>query len=258
MNTERYHYEQRADYRQEYFRIGVTRSGVHFHRSIEIVYCISGKKDVYIDGVHYLLDEGELLFVPPFTVHFYPEIENQKSLCVILPVTYSEIYNTYIGSMQFESPVFTDKELAKDIFEQLMKLEYTKNTLLRDGIYRYVLGTILDRGMLIPKKDTRKDGFTFSVLTYFEDHYREKLSLEKVATALGYSRCHFSSLFKKELKIGFSEYLSILRIEKSLALIGKLPVNEVAFKVGFGSLQSFYTNFKRIVGVSPSVYLGSK
>ena len=52
---------------EEYYRIGRTVSHGHFHRAIELVYCLKLPKTVIIDGVELTLSEGELLFVPLFS-----------------------------------------------------------------------------------------------------------------------------------------------------------------------------------------------
>ncbi len=249
-------YESHRDVEEGYFKIGVAKSSLHFHRAVELVYCIKGRKEIYIEGEQLFLEEGELLLVPPYTVHFFPELKNHTSLCVIPPVSYSGIYSKAIGDKRLGSLIFNNRQVTKEAFDMLMRLENCESGLMRDGIYRYVIGFLLENAELVEGGGDRKDDFAFSALSYFEEHYTEKLSLERVAGALGYSRCHFSSLFKKALHTGFCDYLSMLRIEKSLPLLGTRPVNEVAEAVGFGSLQSYYANFKKVMGVSPAVYIG--
>ncbi len=243
---------------EEYFHISRTVSRGHFHRAIELVYCLKLPKPVTIDGEELTLNEGELLFVPPFSTHIFPRIEEHSSLCVVLPVSYTDIYDTHTDGKCFENLIVTDKELAKNIYTMLTQLKKTATPLTRDGIYRYVLGAILDNATLVDKKPNKSGALAIKVLTYLEKHYSEELSLESVAAALGYSRTYFSAKFKSIFHSGFCEYLSMLRIKKSLALLGKQPVSKIAFTVGFGSSQSYYTNFKKVMGTTPSAYLNKK
>ena len=246
-------YEQHRD-KAEYFHLGMNRSGVHFHRSIELLYCIGEQKDVYIDGEHTVLHQGDFLILPPFTVHHFPLIEGQKSLCVVMPVKYSELYASAVGTSRMADLVFLSSDLTRDIFEQLLKLEKVKNYYARDGIYRYVLGCLLENCTLVESGEKKKDSFAARVLTYLEEHYVERLTLETVATELGYNRCYFSTVFKKFFHVGFCEYLSSMRVEKSLPLLDENSVNEVAMAVGFGSVQNYYIAFKKEKGMSPAVY----
>jgi AraC-like DNA-binding protein len=63
-------------------------------------------------------------------------------------------------------------------------------------------------------------------------------------------------LFKKATGLGFTNYVSRLRIEKAknLLLNPNLRVSEIAFEIGFQSLSHFNRVFKRIIGYSPGKY----
>ncbi len=243
---------------KEYFKIGINQSRGHFHRAIELIYCLNGPKPVSVEGEEFDLEEGELLFVPPFSNHVYPRDGEHNSLCVVMPVEYTDIYEKETNGKSFKSLVFKDKDFCRDIYETLMKLKDSNNLLVLKGIYSYVLGRLIEKSTLEEREQNYGDMFAIRVLTYLEKHYTEELSLEMVASALGYSRCYFSALFKKVFHRGFCEYLSMLRVQKSLPLLASIPINEAAFAVGFGSVQNYYTNFKRIMGMTPRVYISSK
>ena len=239
---------------EEYFQISHTLSHGHFHRAIEVVYCLKLDKPVIINGEEFLLKEGELLFVPPFSTHIFPKIEGHSSLCVVFPLLYTDIFESTTNNMQFESIIFSDKEVAFDIYNMLLKLANTDNPLTRKGIYSYCLGKMIECGKLIEKEHKREEMFAINALTYLEKNYSNDISLESAASALGYSRCYFSALFKKFFNKGFAEYLAMLRVKKSLALLTDNPINTVAFSVGFKSLQNYYQNFKKVMGTTPAEY----
>jgi len=245
-------YEHYRD-KEEYFKFGRNRCSTHFHRSIEIICCINNGKEVYIDGEHYTMNVGDLLFLPPFTVHHFPETD-KKVLCVVMPVEYSDIFEEAVGEKRIDKNIFTDHTVTNDIFDHLLKLEYLKSKYVRDGIYRYVLGTLLDNCELVLDSKKKKSLFAVEVLTYLGKKYNEKITLESVASALGYNRCYFSTVFKEYFHTGFCDYLSTMRVEKSLPLLRSATVNEAAMSVGFGSLQSYYSAFKRVKGMSPAAY----
>lgn len=245
-------YEHNRD-KVEWFKLGENTCLAHFHRSIELIYCVSGCKTVVADGVSYDMSEGDFLLLPPFTVHLFPSTQ-AKSLCVVMPVEYSNIFEDALGEKALECLVFTDKSVTKEAFKQLLKLENESSPLAKDGIYRYVLGFLLRHARLVNTGKKRQDSFAFTVLNYLENHYDEKLTLEKAASDLGYNRCYFSTLFKSSFHVGFCEHLALLRVEKSLPLLKKMPISEAAEKVGFGSLQSYYNAFRKAKSISPAAY----
>jgi len=85
------------------------------------------------------------------------------------------------------------------------------------------------------------------------------LSLERVASQIYVSKCHYSRLFQKNVGIGFKEYVMNKRIQKAKMLLQKgEPVTDVCYSVGYGDLTHFGRVFKRLVGVNPSAYRSAK
>lgn len=183
-------YEYFRDSR-EYFAMGLCVAYGHFHRAIELLYCIETPKPVSIDGVEMTVGEGELLFVPPFAYHKFPRIEPHKALCVVLPITYTDLFEKQTVNQCLTSLIFTDKALAADIYTHLIQLKNAKNPLLRSGIYNYCLGKVLENAVLTARESKHENDFVIRTLTYLETHYTEKLTLEAVARDLGYNRCYF-------------------------------------------------------------------
>lgn len=248
------HYQDKTDY----FKIGTGACRDHFHRVIEIIYCIKNDKPLYINGKKLLLREGEIVFIPPLAVHSAPKIETQKSLCVIMPIAYSDIFNHHTTGRQVKSHIISDEAVAKDIFEHLMQLENCNDALLKQGIYTYVLAKILKNLEFCVKEKGDETNFSAAILEYIELHYAEKLTQESLAKEFGYNRNYFSSLFKKNIHTSFSSYLNVVRINKAIPLLENYSVTATAEKVGFASVQSFLQNFKKITGKTPREYIKRK
>lgn len=90
----------------------------------------------------------------------------------------------------------------------------------------------------------------------FIDEHIENLSLEQVSDAVGLSPYYFSKLFKKEKGIGFSNYISRIRIShaKKMLVETELPLTDVALQSGFSSAPYFSQVFKKEEGVTPGEY----
>ena len=91
---------------------------------------------------------------------------------------------------------------------------------------------------------------------YLAEHYRENPSLEEVADRVGMSPTYLSAMFKKEVGIGFSDYLIQLRCEESKRLIRTTqePLAAVAEAVGYQDPKYFSRIFRKTVGIKPSEY----
>nr|WP_229697466.1 helix-turn-helix transcriptional regulator [Streptomyces lasiicapitis] len=82
------------------------------------------------------------------------------------------------------------------------------------------------------------------------------LDLAAVAAHAGYSRYHFLRAFKEAYGETPGQYLSRRRIERAEDMLrsADLAVTEICMLVGFTSLGTFSSSFKRQTGLTPSEY----
>ena len=93
-------------------------------------------------------------------------------------------------------------------------------------------------------------------MQYMDNHYYDKITLEKLAEMVYLSPSYLSRIFKKETGYTINEYLIQVRIEKAKRLLHRkdLRVTDVADAVGFDD-QSYFTKvFRRMVGTTPLKY----
>lgn len=91
---------------------------------------------------------------------------------------------------------------------------------------------------------------------YIRENYASPLNLDTIARQVGLSPVYFSAVFKKELGIGFSDYLNLCRIEQAKKMLEgtDLKVLAISQSIGFSGPRYFSRVFKSIVGVRPSEY----
>lgn len=89
-----------------------------------------------------------------------------------------------------------------------------------------------------------------------DTHLHQSLELEQLARAANYSPYHFLRLFRRAFAETPHQYLTRRRIERAKELLTShdLTVTEVCLAVGFKSLGSFSTLFRRHVGHPPQRY----
>lgn len=80
------------------------------------------------------------------------------------------------------------------------------------------------------------------------------MTLEEVASMAGFSKYHFTRLFKQYADTSFYKYLNQKRIAhaKNLLIDKNLSVLEVALQSGFSNLSSFLRMFKQLTGCTPT------
>ncbi|MBU3112209.1 response regulator [Clostridium lacusfryxellense] len=91
------------------------------------------------------------------------------------------------------------------------------------------------------------------ILNYIEKNYYKDLKLEFLAEIFCYNSAYLGKMFKNYTGEGFNGYLDKIRMEKAKLLLeqGELKVYQVSEKVGYKSIDYFYSKFKKHFGVSP-------
>jgi two-component system response regulator YesN len=91
-------------------------------------------------------------------------------------------------------------------------------------------------------------------IEYITSNYADDLTLGSISDYVFLNREHFSRQFKKEVGIGFTEFLTSFRLQKAKEILEttNLPVTEVAILIGIPNLSYFSTIFRKEFNCSPS------
>ena len=93
-------------------------------------------------------------------------------------------------------------------------------------------------------------------ISYINEHYNEDINLETIANIVHLNPSYFSSIFKKEVGVSFSNYLNKIRIEQSKLLLKNTDssIVEIALEVGFEDQSYFSKVFKNLTKMTPKQY----
>lgn len=92
---------------------------------------------------------------------------------------------------------------------------------------------------------------------YIDQHYAQPLSLTALAKQFGLSRSAFCSVFPQFTGVSPGRYIAQKRILQAQMLIRSHPeltLSQVAQQVGYEDASTFYRNFLRVAGLTPSKY----
>ncbi|MCL1828440.1 MAG: helix-turn-helix domain-containing protein [Oscillospiraceae bacterium] len=92
------------------------------------------------------------------------------------------------------------------------------------------------------------------MVEYIENNYDKPITLEKLARSLHLSTSYASRLFKKYMGVNMKWYLNEVRMDYAYNYLKQtqIPIQEVAKKVGYVEIRSFYKMFKSHFGVTCS------
>ncbi len=92
-------------------------------------------------------------------------------------------------------------------------------------------------------------------LFYIHTHYSEKIELEMLAEISCCTPSHLAHLFRKQLDTSAVAYLHKVRIHEAADRLRKGgDVKDIAYEVGYCSLNNFYKYFKMYMGETPAEF----
>ncbi|WEK54775.1 MAG: response regulator [Candidatus Cohnella colombiensis] len=165
-----------------------------------------------------------------------------KEYCIYIVLNLVEKIKLAIPDDQLE-------ELTKRYSSQLYESEKCEEI-------RRVMKLIMDELVgFWTKRDMYKNEYLIQQCkTYIEQNYMKDLSLEAIASHVHFNPSYLSNLFKTYGGIGYSEYLTKVRIEKAQHLLqsSNLKIYEISSMVGYSDSTYFIKMFKKETGISPN------
>lgn len=106
-------------------------------------------------------------------------------------------------------------------------------------------------------RKTRSSKIAQSAKEYIELHYRDpELQLDQIAQQVFINPSYLRAVFKKEIGMTVTDYVTHVRMHKAKDLLGKgnIRLADIAEQIGFNDPSYFSKSFKKFFGYSPSEY----
>ena len=227
---------------------------------------------VKVGGTEYTIKENEVLIIPPGELHSMPAIPGRRLIF--------QCDNSVLGDVSALAPVMRslnapllitpeyDKELsvlAKKTMLDILEMYGNKSELADVKIYALLIRLLiavrefhLEQSKSSLSRDNVKiyeysEKFS-TVMKYIDANYMYDISLDQLADVAGYSKYHFSRIFKQYNSMSYLQYINARRTRaaENLLLDPEIPITEVAMRSGFKSLTTFNRIFKEIKHCTPT------
>lgn len=136
-------------------------------------------------------------------------------------------------------------------------VEIYKFTDLRDVMHWLLTICTKIMGYISKERQDTCKALVNNAKEYLQEHYHDsEMTLEKVSNYLHISPTYFSAIFKKETRLTFINYLTLLRMDaaKMLLRTTSMKTFEIAESVGYSEPNYFSYCFKKNFNISPSEY----
>ena len=232
---------------------------LHWHSFFEIEIILSGEGKYVVNDVEYDVTKDNVFLLTSTDFH-YLKINGEAKL---INISFDE---TMMSDANMSSLVFGKVNKAyhfeREEYERLVSvariLEHECG--IEGDSQRELLSYIircLVRKNDVPYPTAPKStlGGIRRAIIFMELHFRENITLERVATEAGYTPAYFSRLFKRTTGKSFIEMLTKYRLGYARTLLSNgFSVADACFSSGFGSLTGFQETFKKKHGISPNEY----
>lgn len=260
-------YQNRTE--RVWFHISENRSfAPHLHRQAELLLVLEGGITATVDDKAYRLSAGEGVIVFPNRLHSFSMPDNSRILICIFDSSFCHDFRHFFQSSIPDDPHFSFHAFSCHgslALQELLKLtaEFDQTLRMPENIVSYARGyltlllTDVFAGLsLSVERKVNEPELEQQLLLYIDSHYTDNLTLEHLAREFGVSPFYISRIFSEKLHTAFPHYVNSRRLEYAKELLANsgLSVTRIALDAGFGSVRTFFREFKRMYHISPGKY----
>ncbi len=230
-----------------------TELSLHWHEEMEITLIREGMSDYRVGQEAFRASSGDLILVPPVTLHSAMELpgEIMVSDSLVFHLDYLGASGQDLSASAYLRPLLHGHlKTAVRICENDPDYEAIRDTFLlahrcftnREKFYELHLKDLLLRLLYL----------LFSA-GYVSDR-------KELASLLGFSESYFMSFFRRSVGMSCIRYINEVRIRKAAEALENTarPVMEIAMDSGFDNVSYFNLQFRRRFGMTPREFRAVK
>ncbi len=247
----------------------------HWHTALEIIMPVENWYDAFFAEQKYRLTPGDILIIPSGEMHSLKAPETGIRFVFLFDVTAISKLRGFAGiQAALNEPLCVNKNtyphIYDDVYHILLKMrneyfnhnefaELTIFSLLIDLFVKLGTNYLNDVDLFAASRPYKQKEYINkfnNVMDYIDSHYMEDFTLDETAASIGFSKYHFSRLFKQYTGFSFCSYICRRRIKAAEELLERpdLSITEIAMQSGFPSISTFNRVFRQQKNCSPSEY----
>lgn len=249
----------------------------HWHKDLEFILVKKGSMTYNVNGELIDLTEGSGIMVNSRQLHygFSSKHKECEFICILLspellsgnewfyqnyiePVTENSRYPyLHLSEEGWQHSILEKTDGLYASFYAAQKQEPPCFTLMGEflSIMRLLYENldVKDHGTIKPSNDLTS---LKNMITYIEEHFAKRMTLENIALSGACCKSKCSLLFKKYLRETPMTYTARLRLRKSLSALLNTDksITEIAYEHGFCGASYYCETFQKYYGLSPLQY----
>ena len=242
-------------------------------KNYEIDINVTGERVMNVNGKSYKIEPGSVVCRTPgqdvvsfgnynmytLTLDFFGEIADysknvadRNSFSEFQPLSDSYYWDTI--------PTYFIPAHSADLLKMYQKLSIIwknpKKKKETDNLLASILHLILSDSFAANVKEDVEIQPIFSVISYINEHYKDKISLDKLASVATLNKSYLVRLFRREIGTTPMDYLNHVRLTnaKKMLLNSNVSLKDIADNCGFDTVTYFIMRFEKMFGSTPGAY----
>lgn len=234
----------------------------HSHNYTELFYIIGGDGKFQIDDALFPVSENQLVVVNPSVSHTEVSNNSHPLEYIVLGVEGLELQPTEGQDGRYSIFTFPGPDVTllcmQSILEELQtrELEYAAVCQAYMDILLIRLARQAKFSLVAHPAKPNANRQCAAIRRYIDAHYKEKLTLEQLASEVRVNKYYLAHAFKSEFGISPISYMNSCRIAegKRLLVESDWSLIQIAAMLGYSSPSYFSQAFHNSEGISPQEY----
>lgn len=251
------------------------RTVTQIHEACEVLLVLGGSVTYVIEGQKYEVAANQVIIVPPHTSHYtlvdtsqtferavleyMPDLLPSLVDCDLLePFKKAKLFSYTIDEK------FVEKANLKKTMTEIGKLCRRTDKYRDVDITRQIIKLIKNLHLITDEliesnkdsKPVKKDCVSQLCIQYINEHIEKNITVKELSEELHISPSHILHQFKVEMNTTLHKYIIHQKMEAAYRLLQKgMPTNAVATQLGYDYYSTFFQNYLKHWGISPSAEL---
>jgi len=232
----------------------------HLHENYELLLLISGDVDYNIDGQNYTLLPYDLVFIPSLSYHFVTPKSNNTYENYVINFSHNFISKERLNKL-FIPPFIKNISQASKLRRMFSNLDFYHETYTPsdfEEVSNYLINEILLLSCYSAFDNEKlhlssEQSIIPLITAYISENLESELNVDILSQELCFSKSYIKNSFSSVMGIGIQHYINQKKIRAAhIDILNGMEVNRTAEKYGYRDYSSFYRQYLKIIGISPS------
>ena len=264
------HYVKTKDFYIEKYNMRESMTDMHYHRTNELYYIVSGERDYFIEQQFFKAADGDFVMVPRDLMHktagkgatrILIYFSDSFLLKFFSAKTVEFVMSKYKASI-FRPPMmmrgYLDSTVASllHLYEEKMK-NGDKNVDEVIASYLFAILFTIATADNYYIEHAYPDERISQIIKYINENYSQIDNIEEIASKFYISKFYLCKIFSENLNTSIVSYLNMVKIHSACQMIrdGNERMVDIALRCGFNSSSYFCKVFKKEMGITPREFI---